>query len=74
MENINKILLIKFFLTSKKKIKLTSILLLSMFLMSSVVLAQGKHVVKGSVLDETNQPLIGATVIVKNVKKHRCCH
>jgi len=68
MENINKILLIKFFLTSKKKIKLTSILLLSMFLMSSVVLAQGKHVVKGSVLDETNQPLIGATVIVKNVK------
>ena len=36
--------------------------------MSSVVLAQGKHVVKGSVLDETNQPLIGATVVVKNVK------
>ena len=68
MENINKILLIKFFLTSKKKIKLTSILLLSMLFMSSVVLAQGKHVVKGSVLDETNQPLIGATVVVKNVK------
>ncbi|WP_041620588.1 SusC/RagA family TonB-linked outer membrane protein [Paludibacter propionicigenes] len=53
---------------SKKKIKLTSILLLSMLFMSSVVLAQGKHVVKGSVLDETNQPLIGATVVVKNVK------
>ena len=68
MENINKILLIEFLNSTKKKLKLTSMLLLSILFLSSSLVAQNKSVIKGLIVDETNQPLIGATVIVKNVK------
>ena len=68
MENINKILLIEFLISTKKKLKLTCILLLSFLFLSSSLIAQNKRVIKGRVVDETNQPLFGATVIVKNIE------
>ena len=69
MENINKILLIKFLFSVKKKMKLTSVLLLSfLFLSTALIEAQNRKVIKGTILDETNQPLIGATVAIKNIK------
>jgi TonB-dependent SusC/RagA subfamily outer membrane receptor len=51
----------------KKKLKLTSILLLSLLFLSSSLVAQNKRVIKGHVVDEKNQPLIGATVLVKGL-------
>lgn len=68
MKNINKVLLISFLFPSKKKFKQTSILLISLLLLSSSLVAQSKHIIKGVVVDNANQPLIGATVIVKDVK------
>jgi len=68
MENIHKILLFEFLISTKKKLKLTSMLLLSLLFLSSSLVAQNKSMIKGLVVDETNQPLIGATVIIKNVK------
>ena len=67
MENINKILLIEFLISTKKKLKLTNILLLSLFFLSSSLIAQNKHIIKGQVVDDKNQPLYGATVIVKSL-------
>jgi len=67
MENINKILLIEFLISSKKKLKLTYILLLSLFVLSSSLIAQNKHIIKGRVVDDKNQPLIGATLLVKGL-------
>ena len=69
MENINQILLIRFLFSVKKKMKLTSVLLLSfLFLSTALIEAQNRRVIKGTILDETNQPLIGATVAIKNIK------
>jgi len=67
MENINKILLIEFLISTKKKLKLTNMLLLSLLFLSTSLVAQNKSMIKGLVVDETNQPLIGATVIIKNI-------
>jgi len=68
MENIHKILLIKFLFSFKNKMKLTSILLLSLLFLSTSLEAQNKRMIKGTVVDDSNQPLIGATVIVKDIK------
>ena len=68
MENIHKILLFEFLISTTKKLKLTSMLLLSLLFLSSSLVAQDKSMIKGLVVDETNQPLVGATVIIKNVK------
>ena len=68
MEKIHKILLIKFLISSTKKFKLTSILLLSLFMMSPYLFAQNNRMIKGLVVDDTNQPLIGATISIKNLK------
>jgi len=68
MENIHKILLFEFLISTKKKLKLTSMLLLSLLFLSSSLVAQNKNMIKGLVVDDKNQPLIGATVIIKNIK------
>ena len=68
MENIHKILLIEFLTSTTKKLKLTSILLLSLLFLSSSLMAQNQRIIKGQVLDENKEPLIGATVIIKNLK------
>jgi len=68
MENIHKILSIEFLISSKRKFKLSSILLLTLLFLSSSLIAQNKRVIKGQVIDEKNQPLIGATVIGKGLK------
>lgn len=68
MENIYKILSIEFLVSSKKKLKLTSILLLSLLFLSSSLIAQNKRLIKGRVIDDKKQPLIGATVLVKGLK------
>lgn len=68
MEKIYGILSIEFLISSQKKMKRTGILLLSLFLLSSSLIAQTKRVVKGRVFDEKKEPLIGATVMVKGVK------
>lgn len=68
MENIHKILLFEFLISTKKKLKLTSMLLLSLLFLSSSLVAQNKSMIKGLVVDDKNQPLIGATVIIKNIK------
>jgi len=68
MENIYKILSIEFLVSSKKKLKLTSILLLSLLFLSSSLMAQNKRLIKGRVIDDKKQPLIGATVLVKGQK------
>ena len=68
MENIHKILLYGFLIPTTKKLKLTSMLLLSLLILSTSLVAQNKSMIKGLVVDETNQPLVGATVIIKNVK------
>ena len=68
MENRYKILLIEFLISSKNKIKQTSILLLALLLLSSSLVAQNKHVIKGVVVDDTKEPLIGATVSIKGIK------
>jgi len=68
MENIHKILLPEYLISAKKKLKLTSMLLLSLLLLSTSLVAQNKSMIKGLVVDDTNQPLIGATVIIKDVK------
>jgi len=68
MENIHKILLPECLTSAKKKLKLTSMLLLSLLLLSSSLVAQNKSMIKGLVVDDTNQPLIGATVIIKDIK------
>jgi len=67
MENIHKILLFEFLISAKNKLKLTSMLLLSLLFLSTPMVAQNKSMIKGLVVDDTNQPLIGATVIIKNV-------
>jgi TonB-linked SusC/RagA family outer membrane protein len=68
MENRYEILLIEFLISSKNKLKQTSILLLSLLLLSSSLVAQNKHVIKGVVVDDTKEPLIGATVSIKGIK------
>ena len=68
MENIHKILLIEFLASTTKKLRLTSILLLSLLFLSSSLMAQNQRIVKGQVLDENKEPLIGATVVIKNLK------
>lgn len=68
MENIHKILLIEFLVSTTKKLRLTSILLLSLLFLSSSLMAQNQRIVKGQVLDENKEPLIGATVTIKNTK------
>ncbi len=68
MENRYKILLIEFLISSKKKFKPTSILLLLLLFLSSSLIAQNKRIIKGQVLDENKEPLIGATITIKNVK------
>ena len=68
MENIHKILSIEFSAFVNRKLKLTSILLLSFLFLSSSLVAQNKRIIKGQVLDENKEPLIGATVIIKNLK------
>ena len=68
MKNIHKILLIEFLVSTTKKLRLTSILLLSLLFLSSSLMAQNQRIVKGQVLDENKEPLIGATVTIKNTK------
>ncbi len=68
MENKHKFLLIRSKILFIKKNALTKLLLLSMLCVSTVLQAQNRRVIKGTVVDETNQPLIGATVTVKNIK------
>ncbi len=68
MKNLYGILPIGFLFSSKKKMKLTSMLLLSMLLWSSILVAQNKRVIKGRVIDDKKEPLIGATVVVKGLK------
>ena len=68
MENIHKILSIEFLISAKRKFKLSSILLLSLLFVSSSLIAQNRRVIKGQVIDEKKQPLIGATVIGKGLK------
>lgn len=70
MENIHKILLIEFLTSVTKKLKLTSILLLSLLFLSSSLMAQNQRTIKGQVLDENKEPLIGATVVIKNLKSN----
>ena len=70
MENIHKILLIEFLTSITKKLKLTSILLLSLLFLSSSLMAQNQRTIKGQVLDENKEPLIGATVVIKNLKSN----
>jgi TonB-linked SusC/RagA family outer membrane protein len=69
MKNLHGILSIGFLFSTKKKYKLTSILLLSMFFWSSILVAQNRTVIKGRVLDNKEEPLIGATVMVKGFTK-----
>jgi TonB-linked SusC/RagA family outer membrane protein len=70
MKNLHGILSIGFLFSTKKKYKLTSILLLFMFFLSSILVAQNNNgVIKGRVLDNKEEPLIGATVMVKGLPK-----
>jgi len=68
MENIYTVLFIGFPISLKKKLKLISILFLSLFLLNTSLFAQNTHTIKGQVLDNKKQPLIGATVLVKFLK------
>jgi TonB-linked SusC/RagA family outer membrane protein len=69
MKNLHGILSIGFLFSTKQKCKLTSILLLFMFFWSSILVAQNNSVIKGRVLDNKEEPLIGATVMVKGLPK-----
>jgi len=68
MENKHKFLLIRSKILFIKRNTMTKLLLFSMLCMSTALLAQNRRMIKGTVVDETNQPLIGATVTVKNIK------
>ncbi len=68
MKRLYEILYIEFLFSPKKKIRQTGLLLLSLLLLSSGLVAQNNNVVKGRVLDDKKEPLIGATVVVKGLK------
>ncbi|WP_243348367.1 SusC/RagA family TonB-linked outer membrane protein [Parabacteroides sp. FAFU027] len=68
MEKIYGILSKEFHISTKKRLRQTSILLLSLLFFSTTLMAQTKRVIKGRVLDEKKEPLIGATVLVKGLK------
>lgn len=68
MKNLYGILSTEFLISSGSKLKLTTLLLLSLLLWSSTLVAQNNRVIKGRVLDDKKEPLIGATVLIKGLK------
>ncbi len=68
MKNLYGILSIEFLFLPKKRMKLTAMFLLFLLLCSSALVAQNKRVIKGRVLDDKKEPLIGATVVIKGLK------
>ena len=68
MENIYKIVLDVILISIRKRLKHASILLLSFLLVSTSTMAQAQQTIKGQILDQKKQPLIGATVIFKYLK------
>jgi len=55
----------RFRLNDRRKQLLTSFLFLLMIMLSSATFGQNSHSIKGQVLDSKQEPLIGATIMLK---------
>lgn len=67
MNNFYKILSTGFLKTITKRSVLTRFLLTLMLIGSSAIVAQNMQIIKGRIVDEKNEPLIGATIKIKGL-------